>query len=120
MSADVGVRTFGLPALDLWSLLLNRGVKLVLEEDNSAAKRVIETGRNPTMRHLNRTHKVDLRFRFEQVANGNMEVRQCPTESMAADVLTKAFTTKEKWQHACKLINHTTLSEINWIDPPNS
>jgi ribosomal protein L16/L10AE len=94
VSADAGVRTFGLPALDLWSLILNRRVKLVLEEDNSAAKRVIETGRNPTMRHLNRTHKVDLRFLFEQVANGNMEVRQCPTDSMAADILNKAFTNK--------------------------
>ena len=117
VSADHGVRTEGLPALDLWEVILDRKLILQFEEDNSAAKRVIDTGRNPTMRHLNRTHKVDLRFLHEQVEQGNMIVNQCPTAEMAADVLTKAFTNEDKWKHACSLIGHTKLNEISWTDP---
>ena len=116
ISADHGVRNSGLPAIGLWEVLLGKKLVLKLEEDNSAAKRVAETGRNPTMRHLNRTHKVDLRFLHEQIENGNMIIVQCPTDRMCADIFTKSFTNAEKWYHACNLIGHVYPSQINWID----
>ena len=116
VSADHGVRCAGLPALSLWEVLLERKLVLKLEEDNSAAKRVIDTGRNPTMRHLNRTHKVDLRFLHEQVENGNMIVAQCPTNEMCADIFTKSFSNSDKWTHACSLIGHSYLHQIQWFD----
>ena len=93
---------------------------LRLEEDNSAAKRVMDTGRNPTLRHLNRTHRVDLRSLHEQVNAGNMIVSQCPTNNMAADVLTKGFTNADKWKHACNLINHIRLADVAWSNPKHS
>ena len=39
---------------------------------------------------------------------------------MCADILTKAFTNKDKWNHACRLINHCRLEDISWIDDPDS
>ena len=62
VAADHGVRVEGLPAVTLWNVLLKRDVSLVLCEDNESAACVIETARNPTMRHILRTHRVDLAF----------------------------------------------------------
>ena len=49
------LRMVGIPALDLWHTLLPHRPKVVVHEDNQAMLRVIETGRNPTMRYLHRT-----------------------------------------------------------------
>ena len=62
----------GLPAFTLWEAILRRKVPVVLCEDNESAARVIETGRNPTMRHIGRTHKMDLAVLHERVAEGHV------------------------------------------------
>ena len=65
VAADHGLRCEGLPALSLWEVVLRRSVGLRFLEDNSAAIRVIETGKNPNMRHVGRTHDIDLMFLHE-------------------------------------------------------
>ena len=60
VSANFAVRTIGLPALDLWETVLERSVALTLIEDNESTAAIIRTGRNPTMRHLSRTHGVNV------------------------------------------------------------
>ncbi len=70
VAADLGVRTVGLPAITLWEVLLGRSAQCVLCEDNETCIRVLETGRNPTMRHIGRTHKVDVAFLDERFADG--------------------------------------------------
>ena len=50
VAADLGVRTEGLPALSIGEVLFERPVSLVMCEDNETCIRVVETGRNPTMR----------------------------------------------------------------------
>ena len=67
-----------MPAVTLWNVLLKRNVDLVLCEDNESAARVIETGRNPSMRHILRTHKVDLAFLHERFAGGDMMIEITP------------------------------------------
>ncbi|MDA8584203.1 Ty1/Copia family ribonuclease HI [bacterium] len=66
VAADYGLRMEGIPALCLWEYLLDIPVNLVLCEDNESAARIIQTGRNPTMRHLARTRKVDLGYLHER------------------------------------------------------
>ena len=120
VAADQAVRGEGLPALTLWETILNRKLTLNFKEDNSAATRIIETGRNPTLRHLNRTHKVDLRFLHEQVKSEAMKIEQCPTKEMCADIFTKGFSTAEKWVHALSNINHAVLDNMNWSNGQNA
>ena len=60
VAADLAVRAEGLPCLDIWDTLTGRKVKLVLKEDNESAMRVIQTGKNPAMRHMFRTHGVNV------------------------------------------------------------
>ena len=65
VAADYVVQRMGVPGLDLWDFLLRKKVKLIFHDDNQAAIRVCQTGRNPTMRHLGRTHSIDMAYLFE-------------------------------------------------------
>ena len=105
VAADVALRTEGLPALQLWDLVFKRKVKVIFMEDNQATMRILQTGRNPTLRHLGRTHRVDLAwlsdvFRF----NDQVDIRYCVTSEMCADIFTKSFTNPQRWAHACDLV----------------
>src|SRR4030095_10380538 len=58
LAADIAVRSIGIPALQLWETLLQRPLTIQFNEDNQATQRILETGKNPTLRHLNRTQGV--------------------------------------------------------------
>ena len=60
VSANIAVRTIGLPALDVWETALRRSVQLTLIEDNESTAAIIRSGRKPTMRHLSRTQGVNV------------------------------------------------------------
>jgi len=104
VAADKGVREEALPATTLWERILGRKVSTRFLEDNSAAIRVIETGRNPSMRHISRTHGVALSFLHECLVNKHFTIEYCETRRMAADIFTKPFANAQKWTHACSLI----------------
>ena len=57
---DFAVRGPGLPSLDLWHTLLPHAPPLLGHEDNQAMLRIIETGKNPSMRYLGRTHGISV------------------------------------------------------------
>ena len=68
--------------------------------------RVIETGRNPTMRHLHRTHRVSVSWLHERfTGNEDLDLIYETSETMCADIYTKAFSDRLKWQAVCSLIN---------------
>ena len=58
VAADLAIRTEGSPALQLWDMVLQRPVRLIFQEDNQATIQIL-TQKNPTLRHLNRTHRVN-------------------------------------------------------------
>ena len=49
-----------IPALDMCDKILPVGYDAIFHEANQAMIRVIETGRNPTMRYLHRTHRISI------------------------------------------------------------
>ena len=55
MAADLAIRKEGLPALQLWDMVLERSTKLVFQEENQAIIKILKTQKNTTLRHLNRT-----------------------------------------------------------------
>ena len=79
-AADTAVRSIGLPQLDLWEAvakasnmwerLLNRRVKMTLLEDNESTYQIIKTGKNPTMRHISRTHGVNIQWLHDAYTKG--------------------------------------------------
>ena len=62
------------------------------------------------MRHMNRTHKVDLAFLHERFAAGDLFMEKTESKHQSADIFTKAFALQD-WPHACALILTATLND---------
>ena len=77
----------------------------VFYDDNQTMIGVVRTGKNPTMRHLERSHGVCIAWMHEVFQEGYVGLAYEVTAKMAADVHTKAFKDGISWVHACQLIN---------------
>ena len=88
VAADLAIRTEGLPALQLWDLVLERPVKLLFQEDNQATIQILNT--NPALRHLSRTRRVNVSWLCEVFKNlREVELVYCKSDAMAADIFTR-------------------------------
>ena len=105
VAADVALRTTGIPAAILWDNILQRPMRITFHEDNQAAMRVMLTGRNPTMRHIGRTHKLDVAWLAEQLSGELFDIVYEVSTGQRADIFTKGFDTADKWEHARSMIN---------------
>ena len=54
VAADAALRLEGIPGLTLWDALARKKIDLIMFEDNQATLQILKTGKNPTLRHLNR------------------------------------------------------------------
>ena len=73
-------------------------------EDNEAVIKTTLEGRPPTMRHLTRTHRIDLDWLFERLRDDpNIDIRYVGTKQQIADFLTKGAVSGEQWENLCKL-----------------
>ena len=117
VACHMAYRNVFLPMFDVWDVFLPEGWHSYLHEDNQAMIRVIQSGKNPTMKTLKRCHGVALSFLHERLSDsagdgaGNNPNRDpCSlvdtiSIGMAADIYTKAFTNEDQWEAACRLIN---------------
>ena len=103
----------GLAALSLWSLMLGRDdLELVIHEDNQATILVVKKVYSPKLRHISRTHKVNLGCISEQLAPGSGISQYVDTNLQAADIFTKALP-PQKWDNALKLLGiRQSLPEV--------
>ena len=60
VAADMAIRTQGIPALIAFDIVADRPVNLDFYEDNQSTIKIIESGYSQQMRHISRTHRVDL------------------------------------------------------------
>ena len=68
--------------------------------------RICETGKNPTMRYLHRTHGVSVEWLHETFKSKKyLDLVYETTDRMCADIYTKAFTDNAKRGAVCQLIN---------------
>ena len=73
-------------------------------EDNEAVIKMIIKGRNPTMRHVSKTHRVALEWLFDRVnLDPKIQIKY---------ILTKGNPTRDEWNHLVNLFNisHFTSS----------
>ena len=69
---------------------------------------ICSTGKNPSMRHMGRTHRVDAHWLHETFQQKWVALLKCGTHKMRADIFTKGFESLDKWAHAMHLINHVS------------
>ena len=97
----------GLPALQLWELLLARSVTLRVHEDNQATILVVKKRHSPKLRHITRTHKVNLSCLSEIFKDDSALIEYINTDDQAADIFTKALP-PHKWAAALILLGIRT------------
>ena len=83
---------------------LNEKFKVAFCEDNQATIHIIQTGNSAQLRHADRTQRTSLAWLREQFTKGFFNLVNVNTVYQVADILTKPFTSKAKWDHACNLI----------------
>ena len=91
VSMDNALRHCGLPCLNLWHELLPHKPGLKVHEDNQAMIKVVQSGRNPTMRYLGRTHGVSVAWLHETFKGDDLQLAYEISARMCADIFTKAF-----------------------------
>ncbi len=112
IAADHAIRTAGLPALPVWETILDRSLSLDVYQDNQATARIMSSGRAPTLRHIKRTHQVSVAWLHERVTSPDVVLHDCVSEVMAADIFTKHFISKDKWEQVCGLIGVVTGKHV--------
>ena len=61
-------------------------------EDNESTICIIRTGKNPTMRHISRTHGVNIGWLHDVFQQPYIHMEYVVTTLQRADIFTKAFT----------------------------
>ena len=108
-----------MPSYDMLDWLLDRKEVLTIHEDNTACLTVCKTGRNPTMRHLQRVHRVSIAWLHERYHDSRTNFKYTMSEAMAADTFTKAFKESKTWETLMGLIGivePTRLKEFMKVD----
>jgi hypothetical protein len=105
VAADYAMRAEGMPALTLLEAILARKVKLSMMDDNEAMIKICHSGKNPTMKYFNRTHKVGVSWLMEVFGLANINIYKIDTKLQAADIGTKHITCIHTWKSNCILIN---------------
>ena len=85
--------------------LLSSNTKMIFVQDNDAVIKLVIKSRAPTLKHVPRTHRIDLDWLFERI-NSDPAIfgRYIHTKLQMADMLTKGHFTSEAWQNLCSLI----------------
>ena len=78
---------------------------MVILEDNDAVIKMCVKGRSPNMRHVARTHRIDLDCLFERLLKDSATtMRYISTKQQLADMFTKGSFTEITWKTLLTLV----------------
>ena len=98
---------------DMFDCILGRKVELEVLEDNEATIKIVNKGYSAKLRHISRTHRVNLASVKEVFEDPNMILSYVGTLEQAADIFTKALE-PQKWGAALDMIHMTSFSPPPW------
>ena len=79
--------------------------KLLIMEDNDAVIKMCMKVRAPTMRHVPRTHRIDVDSLLELIhTDKSIWIKYINTKAQLADIFTKGSFSVQTWRDLCKLL----------------
>ena len=107
MSLSSSLFSDALPMLEVWQQLIS-AIILQRWEDNEACIAIAKKGFSAKLRHLSKTHRINVASVCETV-NGHqdMKLSYINTSEQRGDPLTKALSV-QKWSHALDLLSIIT------------
>jgi hypothetical protein len=72
-------------------------------EDNEATIKIIRKSGSAKLRHVSRTHRINLASIYEQFKDPNISLKYVNTKEQVADIFTKALP-PQGWDHALRLM----------------
>ena len=85
-------------------------------EDNDAVIKMIVKGRSPNLRHVGRTHRVDLDWLFDRITKDpGIFVKWVGTKEQLGDILTKGSFTAQAWNDLLHLSLMLPSSSRNYV-----
>ena len=88
------------------------GTRARLAERTTSPVEVVQTGNTPQLRHVERAHRVDIRWVHEQSARRRYDLVRVDTTDKVADICAKPFREKANWQHAGRSVQGTRPAEL--------
>ena len=113
VAACLAVRMHGLPSLELWEAILSRTPELRLYEDSQATARIIQSGKFPKLRHVQRTHGVSVAWLCVTYRRALYAIDDVHTKRQCADIFTKHFVNKDIWGLVTALIGSVSHAFAN-------
>ena len=87
--------------------------KLIIFEDNDAVIKQCIKGRSPAMRHVSRTHRVDLDWLWERIRmDPGVNIKYVGTKDQIADIFTKGSFSADQWGRLCRLAQIGTAESL--------
>ncbi len=103
----------GVPVVDLWRIVSGQEPQIIFHDDNQAMIAVIRSGKNPMMRHIERSHGISIVWMHEMFLLSYIILIYEITSKMAADIHTQAFRDPMAWKRACLSINVLEDNDIS-------
>ena len=97
----------------LWHAILSHKPALIVHEDHQAMIKDFQSGRNPTICYLGRTHGVSAAWLHETCKGADLILAYEVSACMSADIYTKAFTDPEKPKSACLVVGVCDPKELD-------
>ena len=91
------------PTVDHLNEILGQEIPLTCFQDNEATIAVVRNGWSIKLRHVTKTHKIDLSCLYDLFKDPLTFLVHCPTDQQAADVFTKNLETG-KWDMALSML----------------
>ena len=83
-------------------------------EDNDAVIKMCTKVRAPTLRHVQRTHRVDVDSLLERIhSDKGIVIKYINTKLQIADIFTKATFSIQTWKELCKLLQVGPITNEN-------
>jgi hypothetical protein len=72
---------------------------LLVAEDNEVVIKIVKKARSMALRHLPRTHRIDVQWLFEVCSNPRVRMLYVNTKQQIADLMTKSLNNPQIWEH---------------------